>query len=75
MQASVLPDDAVSRSPEFVATTLFVWRVLRPLLWFGLLECREAPDDEARSMWRKSALFDRFLRFDRALVKPVGALH
>ncbi len=41
MVLSVLPDDAVSKNPEWVATTLFGWRVLRPLWWFGLVECRE----------------------------------
>ena len=43
-------------------------RVLRPLLWFGLLEHRRDahPDPRygGRDFYRKSALFDRFLRFD-----------
>ncbi len=43
-------------------------RILRPLLWFGLLECRhDAPLGGrygGRHFFRKSALFDRFLQFD-----------
>ena len=31
MVLSVLSDEAVSRPPEWVATTLFAWPVLRPL--------------------------------------------
>ena len=49
-------------------------QILRPLLWFGLVECRE--DDVSgsrfarRHLYRKTALFDRFLSFD---VKLDGA--
>ena len=43
-------------------------RILRPLLWFGLLEHRhEAPPGDrygGRHFFRKSALFDRFVQFD-----------
>jgi hypothetical protein len=43
-------------------------QILRPLRWFGLLEARDAekqPDEYvARRLWRKTALFDRFLSFD-----------
>jgi hypothetical protein len=43
-------------------------RILRPLLWFGLLEHRHdaRPGDRygGRHFYRKSALFDRFLRFE-----------
>jgi hypothetical protein len=43
-------------------------RILRPLLWFGLLEYRhDAPPGDrygGRHFCRKSALFDRFLQFD-----------
>ncbi len=42
-------------------------RILRPLLWFGLLEYRSEniPDSRfaARHYYRKSALFDRLLKF------------
>ena len=75
MVLSVLPDEAVSRNPEWVATTLFGWRVLRPLWWFGLVECREQGEDLDDASWRKSALFDRFLTFGTDLVRTVGSLH
>jgi hypothetical protein len=43
-------------------------RILRPLLWFGLLEyCGEKIANsrfEARHYYRKTALFDRLLAFD-----------
>ena len=43
-------------------------RILRPLLWFGLLEYRSEniPDSRfaARHYYRKSALFDRLLTFN-----------
>ena len=73
IKLSVLPDEAVLRTPEFVAPTLFVWRVLRPLRWFGLLECPRDPTSEYRAFWRKRALFDRFLRFDARVVSPTSA--
>ena len=75
MVLSVLPDEAVSRRLEWVATTLFSLRVLRPLWWFGLVECREQGVDLDDARWRKSALFDRFLNFGTDLVRSVGALH
>ena len=43
-------------------------RILRPLLWFGLLELRRDPNPRDRyagcRFYRKSTLFDRFLQFD-----------
>ena len=75
MVLSVLPDEAVSSRPEWVATTLFSLRVLRPLWWFGLVECRDRGEDLDDARWRKSALFDRFLNFGADLVRTVGALH
>jgi len=46
-------------------------RVLRPLLWFGLLEHREDKIDGsrfgARHFYRKTALFDRTISFEVAL--------
>ena len=75
MQISVLPDEAVSRNPDWVAPVLFAWRVLRPLWWFGLVECREVGEDLEDASWRKSALFDRFLRFSTDLVRRAGSMH
>jgi hypothetical protein len=43
-------------------------RILRPLLWFGLLESRTEPRSAAelveRRLYRKAPLFDRFVQFD-----------
>ena len=40
MRLSVLPDEAVLRNPDWVAPVPLVLPVLRPLRWFGLVECR-----------------------------------
>ena len=54
-------------------------RILRPLLWFGLLEYRQAEVDgtpsESVHMYRKSSLFDRFIRFDVTLEMESGVRH
>ena len=54
-------------------------RILRPLLWFGLLEYRSQniPDSRfaARHYYRKSALFDRLLTFDVKMDFAQGARH
>ena len=75
MRLSVLPDEAVLRNPDWVAPMLFALRVLRPLLWFGLLECREDPVFRDKGVWRKTALFDRFLAFDTKLPRTDGTVH
>jgi hypothetical protein len=49
-------------------------RILRPLLWFGLLESRTEPRSAAelveRRLYRKAPLFDRFLKFDVQVEGP-----
>lgn len=54
-------------------------RILRPLLWFGLLEHRseKIPDSrfEARHYYRKAALFDRLLAFDVKMDFVEGPRH
>ena len=43
-------------------------RILRPLLWFGLLESRSEPRSATefieRRLYRKAPLFDRFVKFN-----------
>jgi len=43
-------------------------RILRPLVWFGLLESRTEPRSPTevvdRRLYRKAPLLDRFVRFD-----------
>ena len=54
-------------------------RILRPLLWFGLLEYRSEKIAESRfgerHFYRKAALFDRMLTFDVAVDSMDGARH
>jgi len=49
-------------------------RILRPLLWFGLLEHREesVPGSRLaeRHFYRKAELLDRMLAFDVAIDRP-----
>jgi hypothetical protein len=54
-------------------------RILRPLLWFGLLEYRseKIPDTRfgARHYYRKTRLFDRLLAFDVKMDFAGGPRH
>jgi hypothetical protein len=54
-------------------------RILRPLLWFGLLACRseKIPENRftARSYYRKAAMFDRLLTFDITTDTPSAIRH
>jgi hypothetical protein len=54
-------------------------RILRPLLWFGLLESQhDAPLSDrygGRHFFRKSALFDRFLQFDVEIERASSTLN
>jgi hypothetical protein len=47
-------------------------RVLRPLMWFGLLECKPegATGFRGTRLYRKTPLFDRFIRFRVQLERP-----
>ncbi len=49
-------------------------RVLRPLLWFGLLESRSeerlTTDVVERHLYRKARLFDRFVQFNVQVESP-----
>ena len=61
-------------APLHWASTMFVWRVLWPLRWFGLLEVR-GPQETFDVAWRKSAVFDRFLSFDVGVRDNRGTGH
>ena len=54
-------------------------RILRPLLWFGLVEYRseEIPDDRfaTRHYYRKAPMFDRLLSFDITTDTPSAIRH
>jgi hypothetical protein len=47
-------------------------RILRPLMWFGLLESRSEgkAGPSERRLYRKTALFDRFLKFNVQIERP-----
>ena len=75
-----IPCDAVLE-PEWDAGSLILEaRILRPLYWFGLMEYRGEDEGTGAETgmphaWRKSALFDRFLRFDVRLEDAGAARH
>jgi hypothetical protein len=54
-------------------------RILRPLLWFGLLEyrCEKIPDRQFAALhyYRKAAMFDRLLSFDITTDTPSAIRH
>jgi len=54
-------------------------KILRTLLWFGLLEHRSEKIADSRfgelHFYRKAALFDRMLAFDVAMDSMEGARH
>jgi hypothetical protein len=54
-------------------------KILRPLLWFGLLEHRseEIPNTRfgTQNYYRKSALFERLLKFDVKMELSEGPRH
>jgi hypothetical protein len=63
-----IPINGVLESTWDAGSMLVEARILRPLLWFGLLECRseEIPGMRLgqRHLYRKSKLFDRFFAFN-----------
>ena len=70
---SVVPiSDLFERSWDTGAGAM-TGQILRPLTWFGLLEARDAEqqpgEHSPRRLYRKTALFDRFLSFDIQLPK------
>ena len=54
-------------------------KILRTLLWFGLLEHRSEKTTDSRfgehHFYRKAALFDRMLTFEVAVDSMEGARH
>ena len=72
-----VPNKSVVEAEWDSASYALVSKILRPLIWFGLLEHRR--DDslqagsENRNLYRKTPLFDRFLKFNVTL-EPDRAL-
>ena len=63
-----IPEPAIMSGTWDRSTYAMEAKVLRPLLWFGLLEYRNEKIAEsrfeARHYYRKTALFDRLVTFD-----------
>ena len=69
-----VPDDDIAAARRPAATTMFARHILDPLRWFGLVECSLA-ELPRELLWRKTALFDRFLSFDVGVVDRGAAGH
>ena len=67
-------DDSIPTARWDPASMMFARHILDPLRWFGLVECRmvDVPID---MLWRKTALFDRFLSFDVRLAGRLSDGH
>jgi hypothetical protein len=74
-----IPINGVLDTPWDSASLVMEATVLRPLLWFGLLEHRHDDNSEirfeARHLYRKTPLFDRFLSFDVKLETALSSHH
>lgn len=74
-----IPPDEPLDGPWDTAASAMEARLLRYLIWFGLLEYRELEREPsqlfARRVYRKTALFDRFLSFDVQLATSGAARH
>jgi hypothetical protein len=74
-----IPPGELFDKPWDVAAMTMEARFLRYLTWFGLLEFhqleREPSEVVARGLYRKTALFDRFLSFDVQLATQGAARH
>jgi hypothetical protein len=55
-----------------LGSSLMEARILRPLMWFGLLEYRGQPGTGPvwQHLYRKTPLFDRFVKFDVQIESP-----
>jgi hypothetical protein len=74
-----IPEPAILSATWDRSTYAMEARILRPLLWFGLLEYRSEKIGnsrfEARHYYRKAALFDRLLAFDIKMDFAKGPRH
>jgi hypothetical protein len=67
-----IPVDGVLDVYPVLPDYAFEWRALKPLEWLGLLQRQEA---DLIQVYRKSALFDRLLRFDVPVETVAGPRH
>jgi hypothetical protein len=63
-----VPSSSLFDQPWDVGSSIMEARILQPLVWFGLLEFRDAEREPrrlfARRSYRKTSLFDRLVSFD-----------
>ena len=75
---STIPNNAILEAAWDAGSMATEARILRPLVWFGLLEARAEGDESAvgrRYAYRKAPLFDRFLSFDVQLEHTDSSRH
>jgi hypothetical protein len=76
---STIPVNGVIESTWDLGSMAMEARVLRPLLWYGLLDHRReelpTPAFGGKHFYRKAALFDRFLTFDVHIQQPSAQRH
>ncbi len=73
-----VPVIGILESDWDVAPSLLEGRLLKPLTWLGLLEVKPNDDDappDKRSLYRTSALFREFFRFDVDIEAPATVVH
>jgi hypothetical protein len=74
-----IPMDEILHASWDTGSLAMEARILRPLLWFGLLEHQSEKAPDARfarhHFYRKAPLFDRFLTFDVRTEQPGTARH
>lgn len=74
-----VPDDGVVESPLDRGSAVFEYDILRPLMWFGLIEddrqLTGQTDILHKHRYRKTALFDQFLSFDVKLERSGEQRH
>jgi hypothetical protein len=66
-RSCTIPINGVLETTWDTASFMMEAQILRPLQWFGLLEHKDDqidPNHQTRHLYRKTALFDRFLSFD-----------
>ena len=74
-----IPVNGVLEANWDMGSVLTQARVLRPLLWYGLLDHKVEKQQSAslgeRHLYRKAALFDRFLSFNVRTEQPGAVRH
>ena len=78
MRRVAIPTLEVINAPYDYPEFAFSGRILRYLVWFGMMEMRPPRIMNKRAIhreYRKTALYDRFLRFDVGGIGNVRTVH